>query len=128
MIFDYDLELQYQQSIAIDDFGNTCLECEDANGHFHYLLIDTTFGQTRLLEFGPVEHGQPDVLVDGFVVKFSSIKFSEKALTKEIKMFINDKTKHIIFANEISTVEACSQFPNVIQGFSQFASHIGGNE
>lgn len=110
MIFDYVKTSFFTEQIQIDDIGNCAIRAEDSDGAFHYMLVATKFGITRIIKFGP---HVPDItiLAKGFNLSYSMFKWSEKKLSKEIEQFVNDPFRKIIDAKTILLEEALQDAP-----------------
>lgn len=51
--YDYFFVEQAVGNLAIDDIGNCCVQANNYLGEFYYLYIQTDYGITKILEYGP---------------------------------------------------------------------------
>lgn len=106
---EYDQELQFMNGIDIADIGKFAIEANNDEGFFWYLIVRTSLGTTSIAECGPVI---PDVelLPNNFKQSLIKMPFKEDKLIKAISFFLNDKSKKITKAVEISIEDALNQF------------------
>ena len=80
--------------LDIEDIGQCCIQANNDEGLFYYLLIETRFGQTKILEYGPAAPDF-DELPKSVVCSFSRIEYSERAIMKRIEEFLNNRFRNI---------------------------------
>lgn len=115
MVFEYDLQTAYTQSIDIVDMGNMCLRCHKSSSMgdiFYYLCTKTVMGKTSLITYGPVVK-ETDIVLDGFLVNYKKFDYKERQIIKETKSFINDPKKEIFLVEEILESIFWEDFPNL---------------
>lgn len=94
MLYDYNMQKLFTQTVEVDDSGNCCLECETPDGDFYYLKTQSIMGMVYCLKFGPIMPDL-DVLDSDFCLEYRKFKYSQKSIDKEINGFINDPKKGI---------------------------------
>jgi len=117
MIFDYDLEKKYQQTVDVVDIGNACLRGTNDDLEDFYIITKTVMGTTGILKIGPV---MPDtnMLLDGYTIEFKKIDYKEKSICKEINLFINDGKKGIKEIVQLQPEEVFPILPNIEESFN----------
>lgn len=111
-VFPFDQELQFMSELELGDIGNFAIEANNEEGMFWYLIIRTSLGTCSIAQCGPVI---PDVslLPDGFSQSLFKVPYKEDKVGKWISSFLNDRSKKITKAVEISIDEAIEQFRNL---------------
>lgn len=110
MIFDFDLQKSYAQSIEVEDIGNFGLRCTNKAFEDFYICAQTCMGKTYILKFGPI---MTDVneLTEDFTLEYKKIDYKEKAINLEINKFINDGRRGINQAEVVSVEEVLQAIP-----------------
>lgn len=110
MIFEYDQQPMFMQSIEIEDLGNVALRCSTSAGREYIIVIKTYLGKTIILKFGPVYAGL-DVLPDTMELSFKKLDYKETVIQREISKYINDVKAGINNVAVVSEYEALAQLP-----------------
>lgn len=86
--------------LEVNDPGNCCIQACNDNGEIYYLLIESTLGWTKILEYGPAT---PDFyeLPKSVFCTFNRIDFNEKKIEKKISEFLNAPMRNITQAQEV---------------------------
>lgn len=109
MLFEFNQDLVFISNIDIDNIGEFAIEASNEEGMFWYFIVRTSLGTCSISSCGPVVP-DIDLLPSGFRQTFDRIPFKEDKLCKTISMFLNDKSKKITKAIEISIEDAITQF------------------
>lgn len=109
MIFEFDNQLTPQNLIDVNDIGQCCIECVNKEGSYYYIVIKTSLGTTTIVTCGPVDIDL-DTLPNGYTTSLKRMDYKEDKIAKEIKFFLNDRTKKIVEAKEVSLEEALNNF------------------
>lgn len=103
MQFNFDKEVNFNNSIEIEDIGNFCIKCTNDNLQEWYLVCSTLHGKSYIFQFGPIT---PDIEeLDSFNVSFYSVDFTKPTLKKIIDQLINDKYKCIKYVDNINITD-----------------------
>ena len=123
MIFEYDEQPMFTQSIDVVDIGNMCLKCNAALGSTYYLRTKTVMGKTSVIMFGPVVDGaEPDApLFTGFFVNYKRFDYKESQIIKDTKSFINEPKRGIILVEEVLENKITEAFPMIMDSFEMNA-------
>lgn len=90
MQFEYLQQITAQESIDIDDIGNTTIQCWSNYGETKVLIIKTMDGITEIIEFGPV-NTDINELPDRVIYNYQRFEFNQGKIIKIINKFINDE-------------------------------------
>ena len=122
MIFEFDQQPVFTQSLDIVDIGNTCIRASSISGDW-FLRTKTVMGKTSLIVFGPVIAGSVEdyPLIDGFAVSFSKFDYKERLIVKAINQLLNDTKKSIHYAEEVLEQAVINNFPDIMNTFENFA-------
>ncbi len=112
MEFEFDKQLEAQNSIEIENIGDFGLEAIDEDGLRHYLAVKTLYGWSVIASCGPVML-DTDVLPSGFSTGITKMAYKEDRLNKFISLWLNDKSKKIKEAEVLSFDEAILEFKNI---------------
>lgn len=122
MIIEYNRQNVFMNSINVVDPGNMCICGYGVNLDKYYMLTKTIAGKIHILKIGPViaaDIGNPsDVILEDFEVSYKKMKYSEKALAKEITGYINDPKKCIVEVEETVNEEAYQALPNISSAYT----------
>lgn len=110
---DYLYQLQAQDSLDIEDIGNTCIHILNDAGYEWYLIIETELGETRLKNFGPFCIDKPDWFIRGFNYNYFVIDYKEQRIISIIDNFINDNKKLITQAFTCEYEEAYEKLSKI---------------
>ena len=116
MIFNYDPQMMFTQSIDVVDIGNMTLRCSNASGVEFYLITTTLLGKTSILKIGPIMPDLPMLLKD-FTVSYKKVDYKEATICKEVSRYIQDTKKEITNVEEIVEEELWEIFPDIITLF-----------
>ena len=93
--FDYLYLLQAQNSLEVEDIGNTCIHILNDAGYEWYMIISTELGETQIKTFGPFHVDMPNYFNRGFNYNYTCIEYKESRISNMIDNFINDGKKLI---------------------------------
>ena len=119
MIFEYDEQPTFTQSIDVVDIGNMCLKCSCPLGSVYYLRTKTVMGKTSMIMFGPVADGaELDApLFNGFFVNYKRFDYKESQIIKDTKSFINEPRRAITLVEEVLENKITDSFPMIMESF-----------
>ena len=84
--FEYGKSVSYLDSIEIENIGDCCIQAFNDMGEEYYLIVETRYGQTKVLEYGPFLGGAiPDFCYE----KYSQFQYSENKIEKIIDKFLS---------------------------------------
>ncbi|MBO5423979.1 MAG: hypothetical protein J6A25_00530 [Lachnospiraceae bacterium] len=123
MIFEFDQQPVFTQTLEIGDIGNTTIKCSSSMNGDWFLRTKTVMGKTSLIIFGPVIAGSVEdyPLIDGFAVSFSKFDYKERLIIKAINQLLNDPKKDITYAEEMLEQAAIANFPDIMNTYENFA-------
>lgn len=93
--FEYLYTIQAQDTLEVEDVGNTCIHVLNDIGHEWYMVIDTELGETRIKTFGPFNVDIDKYFSYGFNFNYTSMDYKESRICNMIDKFINDNKKLI---------------------------------
>jgi hypothetical protein len=124
MLFDYQATKTFENTLQINDIGNCAIRCvgryKDGKvflpGEF-YLITKTIMGRTYLAKFGPMI---PDIpyMQNTFDASYKIFAYKEATICREIELFLNDATRKITEAEEITDLEVFANFPSLEETFN----------
>ena len=76
MLIEFDEQTMFTQSINITDIGLVALKCTNNSGDTYYIAVQTAFGKTTIIKFGPVLE-DIDTLLDEFNLSYKKIDYKE---------------------------------------------------
>lgn len=123
MIFEYDEQLVFTQSIDVVDIGNMCLRCQKAAmSHlvYYYLRTKTVMGKTSLITYGPIVEGA-DGMISDFNVTYKRYDYKERQIAKDTNSFIHDPKKEIVLVEEVLEEAFWKDFPDIQDAFENYA-------
>ena len=123
MIFEYDEQLVFTQSIDVVDIGNMCLKCHRAgssNAVFYYLRTKTVMGKTSFITYGPIVEGA-DGMINDFNVIYKRYDYKERQIVKDTNSFIHDPKKEIVLVEEVLEEAFWQNFPDIQDAFENYA-------
>ena len=112
MEFEFDKQLEAQNSIEIENIGDFGLEGINEDGFRYYLAVKTLYGQTIIAYCGPIMP-DIDILPSGFSTGLNKMEYKEDRLNKFISLWLNDKYKKIKDASVLSFEEAVLEFKDL---------------
>ncbi len=120
MVVEFEVSRTFNNSLNIEDPGNTCIVCQNEGFSMWYLAIRTIRGISHILTYGAV---LPDTenLTESFHLSYFKMKFNEKKLHKIISGFLNDLSKGIVEARECDIEECYEDFPAIIPFYSKLS-------
>jgi len=116
MIFDYVATREFTTSLEVKNIGNCCIKAKNKDGDLFFLRVKSIMGQVNILKALYVNPNL-EYLQDKFEVSYKKMKYSEKAIQKEIKQFLNDFDCKISEAYEIEEAETFENLPNIEEYF-----------
>lgn len=93
--FDYLYQYVAQDTLEVDDIGNTCIHVLNDLGYEWYMTIKTELGRSVMKTFGPFHVDGNDSFSWGFRFECSSFDYKESQICGRIDKFINDPKKSI---------------------------------
>lgn len=108
--FDFDLKKTYAQTITIENTGDCALICYSEDYMEYCIDVRSLAGQAYILKFGPI---MTDIgtLGEDFVLEYKTIKYSDKAINKEIQKYINAPLAKICQVNISTHDEILDRLP-----------------
>lgn len=87
-------------NLELEDIGNCIIEAANDEGLLFYLMISTSLGWTKIVEYGPAA---PDFyeLPKSCFCSFSRIEYDERKIHKRIDEFLNTPKRNITQAQEV---------------------------
>ena len=104
MIFNYDPQMMFTQSIDVVDIGNMTLRCTNDSQVEYYITTMTVMGKTSILKVGPIMSDLP-MLLNDFTVTYKKVDYKEPTICKEVSKYIQDTKKEITNVEEITEEE-----------------------
>lgn len=124
-----EIEYSYNQTataaISLEDYGNCAIEANNDEGLFWYMIIDTQYGWTRIMTYGPINPVSPQ-LEEKCVCSFERMEFNGQKIVKAIDKFLNTERKKLLpitQAREISRDNAlaqCRSIPEYMKNMENF--------
>lgn len=112
MEFDYVATRNFEETLIVQSMGNCCIKAKNIKNELFYLRVKSIMGMVYILKILHVDP-QLDYLLDKFEVSFKSFKYSEKAIKKEISLFLNSFDNGIVEACEVEEEEMFNDLPNI---------------
>lgn len=113
--FSYNGTVSYNDSLIVEDLGNTCIEAVDELGYCYYFITRTKLGITSCLEYGPLNLDD-NLLPDESNIKFSRFEFSNNAIIKKIVAFLGPKKSMMLKTKKVKIIQALEKsFDEVIE-------------
>ena len=84
--FQYGESVSYLDSIDIENIGDCCIEAFNDIGEAYYLIVDTQYGMTKILECGPFVR---DIVPAFCYSRFTQFQYSEFKISKIIDKFLS---------------------------------------
>lgn len=111
-LIDYDLEKVYIKTLEVENLGSCAIRAtSEDEGTDYYLAVQSVAGFAYILKFGPIIPDLEPGSLDAFSLDYKKIKYSTKSLNIEINKFINDPTKKVTIAEEITLTEVLQNIP-----------------
>lgn len=110
--FEFNGEWLPQNIVDIDNTGNFALEAQNDLGMFWFLIVRTLLGNSEILSFGPIDIDS-DKPLDSYECSYNNDEYNERKLNKTIRLWLNDRVKHLIDARPIEISEALSHMPDM---------------
>ena len=101
MNYQYLAQITTTADIEIGNIGNTCIQAFNDVADEYYLYLHTDLGRTTIIEYGPIVADMEE-LPDFCICNYSVIDYNEKKIDKIIDKFLNNPTRKITQAQEIS--------------------------
>lgn len=117
MIFSYDPQTMFTQSIDVVDIGNMTLRCKSRSEEEYYITTKTVMGKTAILKVGPILPDLPALLND-FTVTYKKVDYKEATICKEVSKYMQDMKKEIVDVEEIVELELWENFPDICEFFN----------
>ena len=89
MTFEYLKQVQYNDSLDIENIGDVALEVYCDEGLEWLLLIRTSLGQSEIMKCGPFI-ADTSVIMNSFNFNYQMIEFNERKIIKIIDDFLNN--------------------------------------
>ena len=118
MLIDYRAQRTFEDTLDIEDPGNCCIKCTTDEMDQHYIRLKSVMGTVHVLKMGPVN---PDLeaLLENFSVYYKSFKYSQKVITKELTLFLNDPNRKIVSATVTTEEEMFNAIPEIAEYFKK---------
>lgn len=111
MQFEYLHQITAQETIDIDDIGNTAVQVFSAYGETCVLIIKTIDGISQIIEFGPI-NVDIEELPDKVAYSYERCQFNQRKLVGRIDKFIQNPS--VIQVEEIDFQQAKSIIKNLV--------------
>lgn len=114
MQFEYFKEVKLNATIDIEDIGNCAIYACNDNYEEYYLVVESIYGKTYVLEYGPevVDTDQTGNYIGSSLTKYDC---NDKKTKQNIDKWLNDSHKCITQAKEIPIEEAVKQIKNLTE-------------
>lgn len=112
--FEYLYTVKANDSIDVEDIGNTCIHVLNDSGYEWYMIIESELGYTYTKTFGPFHVDMPNYFSDGYSFYFSKSDYKESRICGAIDRFINDPKKCISQAMVCDKEEAYEKLHTII--------------
>lgn len=89
--FKYNSSTEYLDSLELDDLYNINLEIMDADGLFYYLSIQSSAGESKVVNFGPYDN--EEMTKESFNFKVETKESKEKTLIAEVQQALRPKKR-----------------------------------
>lgn len=110
MEFEFVQTVRCENSIDIEDVGNTIIETCTMNGYASILAIKTNLGVTQIIEYGPVRL-DINILPDSLDYSYQKFQFNQKKIAAIIRKFLN--SPGVESASEIDIARAKSLIKDI---------------
>lgn len=90
--YEYFYVEQAVGNLDIEDIGNCCIQANNDNCEFYYLVILTDYGITRVLEYGPYVESYTPLFITS---AFQQFDYNEQRIDKLINKFLNNQKRQI---------------------------------
>lgn len=113
MTYEYFYTSLATGELEVEDPGNCTIQACNDIGMIWYLIIQTTLGWTKIMEYGPAT---PDFeeLPKSVFCTFERIEFNDKKLNKKINDFLNNPKRGITQAMEVDRSIAFEDCKSII--------------
>lgn len=91
---EYYYTKQVNGELEIEDLGNCCVVANDDQGLFYIIIVRTSLGTTRIMEYGP-SAPDFDTLPKGVNQTFSRLDYNEGKIRSTIDKFLNNPYRQI---------------------------------
>lgn len=114
--FEFDLQPEYQNSVAVEDIGDFGIIATNSEGAQYYMAVKTILGTTAIATCGPAI---PDIeiLPNGYSCELTKFPFNSGKIIKKINLWLNDPYKKIKFAEAMS-------FENAVENFRDITAYL----
>lgn len=107
--FEYLSRIVVENDIEIEDIAECAIMANNDLDERWYLIVSTELGVTDIFEMGPVIDNM-EMLPDFYSCTYKRIGYSEYKISKAIDSFLNNPSRGITQAIEVSKEEAKSKF------------------
>lgn len=125
--FEFNGEWLPQNLVDIDNTGNFALEAQNDLGMFWFLVVRTLLGNSEVLSFGPIDIDSDEPL-SSYECSYNTDEYNERKLNKTIRLWLNDRVKHLIDARPVEISEALSHMPDMHTFMTKSVLDIIGEE
>ena len=105
--YEYGATISYLDKLTVDNIGDCYIQANNDFGESYFLVVQTKFGMTRVVQYGPYIDG---VAPDKCVYLFSQFQYSENKIDKIIDKFLS--SYNITQAREVEYEEISDKFVN----------------
>ena len=114
MKFDYLYIAQSEGSIDIEDVGNVCISATNTLFQEYFLVIQTMYGRTKIIQYGPVFVDIDDV--PSFVsYTYTEIDYSQGKISNIIEKFLNNPKYNISQVTLIELEDARERITDLME-------------
>lgn len=118
MNFQYFTTKVVNAELDIDNIGECAIKAYNDIGEEFILIIETSMGVTRILEYGPAKIDF-ELAPDSVNLHFSRMNFNEKVISKTIQSFLNNPYHKVTQAFECDKQEALADCKDMISYMNQ---------
>lgn len=112
MKFEYCYTTQATADIEIEDIGTFAL-CATTMFEEYYLIVQTTYGITKVIQYGPKQIDLNELPPRVFY-SYNKFDYSQQKICKIIDDFINNEKRDIIQVNLLDIEECKSKIKNLV--------------
>lgn len=111
--YDYLYEEKPLGQLQLENNDTFCIEATSVTGLAYYLVAKTIYGETEIIEYGPVYIDLPDFPYKVYY-SYTKIEYSSSKIDTIISKFLNSPAKVISQAREVTLQYAKSKIKNLV--------------
>lgn len=114
MKYNYMYKIEAQGELELERPGNCCIAANTDSGWLYILIINTIYGKTQVIHYGPVDIEDLSLRTSRCVLEYEEFDYSDHRIDKIIDKFLNQNI-NITQVFEIDLEEAKSKIKNLIE-------------